>query len=100
MASAVASLSSPSAMGIQWSNGVFVCVCVCVFMCVCVYVHVLGVCTCAIRVVFFAACPPGKAGLLCQYNTSCGLNDSCNGRGICSASFGYCDCIFGWAGLQ
>ena len=32
MASAVASLSLPPVMGVQWSNGV--CVCVCVFVCV------------------------------------------------------------------
>ncbi|XP_065177608.1 multiple epidermal growth factor-like domains protein 11 isoform X1 [Sycon ciliatum] len=45
-------------------------------------------------------CYPGTAGSLCASTTSCGANSSCNGRGICSASFGYCDCIFGWAGEE
>ena len=53
MASAVASLSSPPAMGVQWSNGArtFMCVCVharscmCVCLCarVCVHVSLIGV---------------------------------------------------------
>ena len=42
MASVVASLSSPPAMGVQWSNGM--CVCVCVYVCMCARARV--VCTC------------------------------------------------------
>ena len=38
MASAVASLSSPLAMGVQWSNANGVCVCTCVCVCVCMHV--------------------------------------------------------------
>ena len=47
MASAVASPSSPPAMGVQWSNGPMVCVCVraCVCVCVCVC-ECVCVCVC------------------------------------------------------
>ena len=53
MASAVASLSSPPAMGVQWSNDVCVCVCVCV----CVRARV-DVCAC-VQVAFEGVCGPG-----------------------------------------
>eukprot|EP00117_Sycon_ciliatum_P038318 scpid70463/ scgid5349/ Cell death abnormality protein 1 len=45
-------------------------------------------------------CPPGGAVVSHPIPTNCGLKSSCNGRGICNASLGYCNCIFGWAGEQ
>ena len=57
MASAVASLSSPPAMGIQWSNGVCVSVCVCVRVCVCVCVCARArACVCVCVCVCLCAC--------------------------------------------